>query len=543
MSYSGAGYGRQRTRSGGDDQTLARYWTVLRERVWIVLACTVLVFAAAVAYVELAPKTYQAQSEMLVQAAGTGDPVLSALPVLHQSGDPTQDVLTAASLITTEPVAAAVVSAQHLKISAGNALADVQAAPIGQAGLVAVQATASSPRLAQKLANGFVEQTIALSTARLHAAIQQRLPSLQAQLAQVPRGQRYGPGTLGAQLDELQQLSGQNDPTLVAAAPAGLPDAPSSPKTKLSLVAGLLAGLLVGIGAAFLFHTLDPRVRREEQLRDRFGFPVLARIPHQPHRRPRPLLPSELSTSAQEGYRTLRTVLRARARSSDSRAILVTGSAPAEGKSTTAMGLAAALAHGGARVMLVEADLRKPTFATTFQLKRFAGIESVLSGKTSVAKAAVPVTVEDISFQVLAAHTATSKGADLPFTVVEKLITDAKALADFVVIDSAPLTAVIDALPFAQAADEVVIATRLGHTRLSKLDELDELLAEHDVKRTGIVLIGEHPARGVEYYYAPDTNGVAEPAPVPEGNGVAEPDLRDRESRAPTRSRRAARGA
>jgi Mrp family chromosome partitioning ATPase len=207
------------------------------------------------------------------------------------------------------------------------------------------------------------------------------------------------------------------------------------------------------------------------------------------------------------------------------------------------MGLAAALAHGGARVMLVEADLRKPTFATTFQLKRFAGIESVLSGKTSVAKAAVSVTVEDISFQVLAAHTATSKGADLPFTVVEKLITDAKALADFVVIDSAPLTAVIDALPFAQAADEVVIATRLGHTRLSKLDELDELLAEHDVKRTGIVLIGEHPARGVEYYYAPDTNGVAEPAPVPEGNGVAEPDLRDRESRAPTRSRRAARGA
>ena len=80
----------QRARSGRDDQTLARYWTVLKERVWIVVACTVLVFAAAVAYVELAPKTYQAQSEMLVQAAGSGDPVLSALPVLHQSGDPTR---------------------------------------------------------------------------------------------------------------------------------------------------------------------------------------------------------------------------------------------------------------------------------------------------------------------------------------------------------------------------------------------------------------------------------------------------------------------
>ena len=162
-------------------------------------------------------------------------------------------------------------------MSAADALADVQANPIGQAGLVAVQATASSPKLAQRLANGFVEQTIAQSTARMHAAIQRALPTVQAQLAAVPAPQRYGPGSLGAQVDELQQLLLQNDPTLVSAAPAALPTAPSSPRTKLSLLAGLIAGLLVGIGAAFLLHAVDPRLRREEQLRERFGMPVLAR--------------------------------------------------------------------------------------------------------------------------------------------------------------------------------------------------------------------------------------------------------------------------
>ncbi len=537
MSYSSAGYGRQRARSGSDDQTLARYLGVLRERIWIIVACTAIVFAASVAYVALAPRTYQAQAEMLVQASGTGDPVLAALPVLHQTGDPTEDVLTASSLVTTEPVAAAVVQAEGLKLSPGGALGDVQASPIGQAGLVAVQATASSPHLAQRLANGFVAQTIALSTARMHSAIQQRIPTLQTQLAQIPRSQRYGPGTVGSQLEELQQLSGQNDPTLIAAAPAGLPLAPSSPRTKLSLIAGLFAGLIVGIGAAFLFHVLDPRLRREEQLRERFGMPVLARIPHQPHRRPRPLLPSELSQSAQEGYRTLRTILRARARSSGPRAVLVTGSAPAEGKSTTAMGLAAALAHGGARVLLIEADLRKPTFATTFQLKRFAGIEAVLSAKTPLAKATARVNIERTPLHVLAAHAPSSKGADLSFAVAEKLVNDAKEIADFVVIDSAPLTAVIDALPFAQAADEVVIVSRLGHTRLNKLEQLDELLSEHGVTRTGIVLIGEHPARAVEYYYAPESNGVADAADVPE----PEPGLADRGSRAPTRARKTAR--
>ena len=74
-------------------------------------------------------------------------------------------------------------------------------------------------------------------------------------------------------------------------------------------------------------------------------------------------------------------------------------------------------------------------------------------------------------------------------------------MADFVVIDSAPLTAVVDALPFAQAADDVLIVARLGHTRLNKLAELDDLLGELGVARTGIVLIGEHPARGLQYYY------------------------------------------
>lgn len=513
MSYSDMGSGRSRGRSSGEEQTLARYWNVLRERVWVIVTCTALVFASVVVYVAVAPRTYQAQAELEVQAAGNGDAVLAALPVLHQTGDPTQDVLTAASLVTTQPVAAAVVQSLHLKMSPGAALADVQANPIGQTGLVAVQATTSSPALSQALANGFVDQTIALATAKMHAAIDQALPTVKAQLQSVPTAQRYGAGSLGAQLDELQQLRLQNDPTLANAASAALPTAPSSPKVKLSLIAGLLAGLLVGIGAAFLFHALDPRLRREEQLRDRFAMPVLARIPRQPHRRgTRPLLPSELSPGVQEGYRTLRTIVTARNRSAESRAVLVTGSGPAEGKSTTAMGLTAALADTGARVILIEADLRKPTLASSFRLSGFTGIDSVLSGKVKLPDAMVPVPIHDAVVQVLAARPPADRAPHLPFALVEKLVDDAKAIADFVVIDSAPLGAVIDALPFAQAADEVLIVARLGETRLNKLDEVDNLLVEHGANRTGIVLIGEHPAHSLQYYYGERaSNSHAEP--------------------------------
>lgn len=511
MSYSSVGNGRARARSGGDDQSLLRYWNVLRERAWVIVACTVLCFAAAVIYTRVATKTYQATAEMEVQAAASGDAVLSALPVLHQTGDPTEDVLTAASLVTTQPVASAAITSAHLHMSVPAALGTITATPVGQAGLVAVQSTADSAQLAQKLANAFVSETIALSTHRLHTAISSELPTLQSELAQVPVSQRYGPGSLGEQIDELQQLLHQSDPTLVLAAPATLPLAPTSPRTKLSLVAGLVAGLLIGIGAAFLFHALDPRIRREEQLRERFGLPILARIPRQPHsHRPRPLLPSELSPGAQEGYRTLRTILAARARNSESRAVLVTGSAPGEGKSTTALSLSAALAQGGARVILVEADLRKPTFAASFNLVDFTGIERVLEGRVELAKAVVPVRIEGVPLRVLPAHPSTGDTPGLSFSVVRKLISDAKAMADFVIIDSAPLTAVIDALPFAQAADEVVIVTRLDQTRLNKLEELDDLLAQNGVTRTGVVLIGEHPMRRAPYYYA-DANGSSRP--------------------------------
>ena len=482
-----------------------RYYRVIRQHWWIVAVCTILALAAAVVYVEIAPRKYQAEALLEVQPSAPGDPVLSQLPVQHQSGDPTTDILTAASLVTTNTVANAVIAGLHLQhTTPGALLGMVQATPVGQSTLVAVQADASSPVFARKLANAFARERIATSTAVLHAALAVLIPSLQARVAAIPLAERDGPGTVGDELIEMQGYLHGSDPTLGIAQIASLPSAPYTPKKKLSLLAGLLGGLLLGVGAAFAYNALDPRLRREEQLRSVIGAPVLARIPREPLvRKRRPLLPAELSFVSHEGYRRLRTTLASRSTNGVARAFLVTGSAPSEGKTTTAINLAFALAQSGVRVILIEADLRRPTIASSLGLEPSFGTAEVLTGEVELSDALMPVTIDGVTLRVLPAARAGDDLAErLSYSVARDLIADAKELADFVVIDSPPLTAVVDALPLAQFADEVLVVARLGRSRLNKLEDLVELLDQQGAAVSGVVLVGQAAARGSSYYYA-----------------------------------------
>ena len=187
---------------------------------WLVIACVVVTVAVALVYVAVAPRKYQATAEMLVSPVSPTDTSLVGLPVLHSSSDPTQDVLTAASLMTTPQVGQTVVGALHLHESATTLLGTVTATPVGQSNLVAIQATASSAAQAQRIANGFVDAVVATRAAALHAAVGAVIPGLRAQVAALPTASRSGPGTIGDQLSQLETLQASNDPTITIAAPA-----------------------------------------------------------------------------------------------------------------------------------------------------------------------------------------------------------------------------------------------------------------------------------------------------------------------------------
>jgi succinoglycan biosynthesis transport protein ExoP len=457
---------------------LKRYVETIRERIGLVIVVTLITTLAAIAYVVIAPKTYRAEADLLITPVASD--ALPSLPLIRQSADPTRDVETAAGLVTTTNVANRVRAQLDISESAEDLLKKVSAEPVAQSNIVAVSAEEHSKSEARDLATAFAEATVAEQTDKLHSEINSQIAGLQGTS-----------GTLSDRLAELQALSQGPNPTIRVEAPAVLPQSPARPRPVLAVTGGLLAGLVAGIAGAFGVQILDPRLRREEQLRRRYRLPILARVPKEKSRRDKPLGPRHLSAVAAEAYRTLRSTLD-KPDAARSRAILITGPSPMQGKTTTALNLASSLALAGRRVILIEADLRRPSLRKTLAIEeRDAGVVSVLIENIELKDALIASPTYGQNLQVLVADFSGGWVAELFSTpAAQKLIDDARALADFVVIDSPPLTQVVDALPLARKCDEVLIVTRLGKTRLDQLSRLAELLAENNIVPTGFAVTG-----------------------------------------------------
>jgi capsular exopolysaccharide synthesis family protein len=333
----------------------------------------------------------------------------------------------------------------------------------------------------------------------MHDQIDQRLPELRQQ---VESGE--GSSELSDTIGALVALRQGDDPTISFETAADLPSSPVSPRPALSVAGGLLAGLILGVAVAFASRVLDPRVRREEQLRQMYRLPILARIPKETNRRgDQPLGPRTLSVSSQEAYRALRATLAAHRRGTGSRVLLVTGPAPSEGKTTTAINLATSLIAAGNRVILIEGDLRRPAIGRAFGATPRRGVVSVLLESVDIRDALVTDTAYGENLGLLLADYEGGWVTELfALGAAERLIQEARELADYVIIDSPPLTEVVDALPLARLADDVLIVTRLGNSRLSAISRLGELLAENGIRPVGFAVVGVPRPSKTSYYYA-----------------------------------------
>ena len=286
--------------------------------------------------------------------------------------------------------------------------------------------------------------------------------------------------------------------------PAAVPIRPVSPKVGINLAVGSLLGLLLGIGLIRVRNRIDDRICSLEDLK-KGEYPWFAAVREITSDSRKSAAKGALSvlekellerhlvsyysplSSVSEEYRQVRASMLFRQPDQQLRTLLVTSPAPQEGKSTTVCNLAITFAHAESRVLLVDADMRKPTVHSLFGLRKEPGLADVLAGEAIPAEAIQRSVVQGL--HVLCSGTIPPNPAEiLGGRRAREFLEHIKTSYDIVLFDSPPLLAATDAGILSQLMDGVLLVVRAGKTRLSSLDHATEILQSVGKTAIGVIL-------------------------------------------------------
>ncbi|BCW20200.1 hypothetical protein NtRootA9_29080 [Arthrobacter sp. NtRootA9] len=267
----------------------------------------------------------------------------------------------------------------------------------------------------------------------------------------------------------------------------------------MNLLIGLFAGLAAGIGIIALRSILDTRIRGEIDLRRMTDAPLLGGISFDADAAKKPLLTQAAAQSPRaESFRQLRTNLQFAHVSHKSKTVLVTSSLPGEGKSTTAVNLAMALAQAGQAVALVDADLRRPMVAEYLGLERHAGLTTALVGHAELDDLLQPWG-DDNLYVLTSGQVPPNPSELLGSEAMRNVIVRLESTFDAVIIDAPPLLPVTDAAVLAQQVGGVVLVVGAQKVRSNDLEKSLAALEMVDGDLLGIVM-NRLPAKGPDAY-------------------------------------------
>lgn len=348
--------------------------------------------------------------------------------------------------------------------------------------IVASTSTIANPvyqQLSQQL--GLARATSASDSAQLVQLSQQRaainpelaaLPGQAAKLAELKRTQKLSEDVYNALQQKFNDASvsratGMSDVTITQPATAGL--ATKTPRLSLNLIIATVVGLMLGLGVIFLVDWFDGRIRDERDVEGELQLPVLASIPELPSGDGAGAVPATIRNAALESYFQLVLAMRY---SSDHplRSITITSPLKGDGKSTVAMNVAGALGEIAvssiereARVLIVDADMRRPSLHKKFEVSNDIGLSDILIGRASLSQCVKRTDRAGVDVLTSGTHSPNPVKL-LQSNRFDALISEARARYDTVIVDAPALVPVFDAAIVAAKTDGTVMILAAGHT-------------------------------------------------------------------------------
>lgn len=410
--------------------TLEDLLTLTRRRIGTILVCTILGGLAAAGVLWMTPISYTAGSTAYVRVSLPSDDgtATSANAYYSASQLASQKVKAFVPVFTSETVAQGVIQELGLSETPAELAKSITASNATNSLSIAVTATASTPDLARKVADAVVTQ----------AATQVKV------------------------------LEGANSPVeVVLMAPSSLSTVEKSPSVPKYVAAGVLAGLLLGYMVAFARQHFDRRIRTVDDITEHTDVPVIGVIPESPT-----VARSEVKSGdfrAEESLRKLRTNLRYANVDAEMHVILVTSPLQGDGKSSVASSLAKVMALAGQEVLLIDADLRRPTVREAFSVPGSIGLTQVLVGSVGLDKAIAPTDITGLA--VLPAGDTPPNPSELLGSQRMSELLRYLGQERIVIVDAPPVLPVTDAAVLAKSIDGIVLVLQAGRTTDEQLEQ------------------------------------------------------------------------
>lgn len=450
---------------------LRDYVRVIRSR-WLLISISALTVVAIAALLTLrATPQYTSVARLFISTQGSSDVSQASQGGMFSL----QRVKSYADLLTGEKIASRVVDRLELSETPRTLATKISASSNLDTVILRISVTDSAPGRAQVLAQTVSEEFVGY-------------------------------------VAELETPPGKDEATIKATIidAATEPSAPISPQPLRNLALGLIVGALLGTALAVLRESLDRSIKTVRELEALVSAPIIGTISFDSSAIDTPLI-SSLDTYAPraEAFRVLRTNLQFIDPDIERKVFVITSSLPGEGKTTTAVNLALALAEGGEKVALVEGDLRRPKISEYLRLESAVGLTTVLIGKLPVDEAMQTTANQDLA--VLTSGSTPPNPAELlKSSAMRTIIASLRETYDIVLIDAPPLLPVTDGALLAAQADGALLVVRHGKTTTDQVSMAVERLEAVGATPVGVIFNmtpskgGDGYGYGYGYGYAPD---------------------------------------